>query len=427
MVFSLTFLSPIAHQIKTEIPLFVIQVHLHCPHDHVASVPDCLPHVHQAVTLTDLYSVLHRIISVSPDTSLLHVHVGPVYGNYSVEAYRASSVFHMPVNTGPTYNQTKTKIATISASVKKKDKGLMKAEDLMETFMRTVLHNATWSVRAFDFKSSRAEHSSGLLLQAGFSLFDPSAPKVSAGKKKGKKEVTPRTIAVQTKHLCDSSVSPYKSQETSNNNATSASANVEEKLSRETKVPQCQNLLAEIKAEGRAHWDAQVLTIDVNPPHSFFSQQASGSSPASSDVARKGALSGTEIPSSASISKHSSLGVLLHLDLVFMRPKIILVRLAASSSKGLAMDVATADRFLRQNGYITSQHRGAECGESRLVRIPSNSNTAAEHNDKAASSTASTPVESHAAHSNSHSATVHFACVWGLRVNEFEFYPNLLT
>lgn len=392
----------------------------------MASVPDCLPHVHQAVTLTDLYSVLHRIISVSPDPSLLHVHVGPLYGNYSVEAYRASSVYHMPVYTGPTYNQTKAKISTKSTSSKKKSKDQKKTEDMVDTFVRTVLHNATWSVRVFDFKSSRVEHSSGLLLQAGFSLFDPSAPKVSAGKKKGKKEITPRTIAVLTKHLCDSSASPYKSQESSN--ITSAAAAIaEDRTPSEKKVPQCQGLLAEIKAEGRAHWDAQVLTIDVNPPHSFFSQHSSTNSAGSSDVAKKGALSSSEASSSASISKHSSLGVLLHLDLVFMRPKIILVRLAASSSKGLAADVTTADRFLRQNGYLTSQHTGAEYGESRLVRIPSNSNTAentGHSNEKTGSAT--TPALSHST-TQTHSATVHFACVWGLRVNEFEFYPNLLT
>jgi hypothetical protein len=394
------------------------QVHRRCPADHLAYLADCVPHVHEVTTLPDLYAVLHRIISVSPDPSLLYVHVGAMHGDLALEAYKRSCAYNKGFYLGDTAAAGNVTVAAppqrqpVLTSGARGGRGRA-AEDVVQTLSLILLHNSSWSLRAYDYKLSRVESTARTLVGAGFKLVAEGTPDAgeAAKKKKGKKEPVQRTLAARVKHFCDAERSPYK-------NAGVATVKDEhvQVSSSSSAGPGCESVLLEIKSEGRAHWDAQIIVVDVTPPDSFSSTgyNVSGPPPAK------------ELPTvlTSAISKHSSLGVLLNLDLVFMRPKILFVRLAASSTAKLGADSATADRFLRQNGYLTGQYSGPECGNSRIARFhpqqlhPHHPPQQQKQSRRRASAAAASVITT---------AVVYFNCVWGLRVNEFEFFPNLLT
>jgi lipopolysaccharide biosynthesis glycosyltransferase len=377
------------------------QVARRCPSDTLAYLQDCVAHVKEAPTLPALMATLHRIVSVSPDPSLLYIHIGAVHGNLSRAAYEQSGYYNIPhiLNENSTYTPT---IGTGSS--------VSKAEDMVEAITRTLLHNSSWSLRAYDYKLSRVERSAELLKAGGFAppAEGAAAPDSKKGKK-GKKEPPARTVAVRLKHFCDSERSPYKPAGRDGGpsgvaDTTSVGRSLTTAGSGGPRA--CESVLAEIKSEGRAHWDAQVIVVDVAPPSSFPQVPAGGG--AAGPVLGGRGTAGHTAQEAATVSKHTSLGVLLNLDLVFMRPKVLLVRLAAGAGRKLREDAELAHRFLRQNGYLTAQHSGPECGDSRLTHVHGNSN-------RSSNSSSSAVV------------TVRFTCLWGLRVNEFEFFPNLLT
>jgi lipopolysaccharide biosynthesis glycosyltransferase len=387
------------------------QVHRRCPADHLAYLADCVPHMHEVAALPDLFAVLHRIISVSPDPSLLYIHVGAMHGNLALDAYKSSSAYNKGfylgnAAAGNTTSEGPSKRRPILGT-----KAKTEVEDAVQTLSLILLHNSSWSLRAYDYKLSRVESTANALAGAGFKLLADGAVEASEAskKKKGKKEPPQRTLAARVKHFCDAERSPYKSAVPAAAGATAVKEEAEQASG--SAGPGCESVLLEIKSEGRAHWDAQVIVIDVTPPDSFASIGYNVSAPPPAK----------EVPTvlTSTISKHSSLGVLLNLDLVFMRPKIIFVRLAASSTAKLGADTATADRFLRQNGYLTGRHSGPECGSSRITRFP----PAHQHSTHAAHRRASAATTTGVVTT----AVVYFNCVWGLRVNEFEFFPNLLT
>lgn len=80
-----------------------------------------------------------------------------------------------------------------------------------------------------------------------------------------------------------------------------------------------------------------------------------------------------------------SLGVLWNLDLTFMRPKFVFARLYAASREEVEVEVAIAERRLKQSGYVASSER--DTCSSPLPLSPSR---------------------------------LQYACVWGVRLNTFE-------
>ena len=398
------------------------QVHKRCPNDRLAYVAECLPHVLEVHRLSDLYAVLHRITSVSPDPSLLYIHIGALHGDLSQEAYQKSSAYNKPYylgNSSATADTSASPAQPIFASSSKTITDQNQEEDLIQVLSQIMLHNSSWSLRAFDYKTSRVEQSAQLLQSAGFQILSPEAAAAEKNRKKGKKEAVKRTLSVRLKHFCDSEHSPYKDTNSSHpenaalkNNTVAAAASASSG---------CESVLLEIKAEGRAHWDAQTIIVDVTPPQSFVPVKLQSSTSIHDDAGN----------TAVSISKHSSLGALLHLDLVFMRPKLIVVRLAASSASKLHRDTSTALRFLRQNGYLPAEYASAECGVSRTTMLHPHYHmhdiSGSSSSDSGSSSTGSSSSSSNKLSTGFVPVTVHFNCVWGLRINEFEFFPNLLV
>ena len=95
---------------------------------------------------------------------------------------------------------------------------------------------------------------------------------------------------------------------------------------------------------GKKHWDAQVIVIDMHPPNNNNSSHRHLT--IESQLTNKRQLtkkSQLTNKSQLTKSKHSrrftSLGVLLNLDLTFMRPKLIFVRLLISSSSSSSSSI----------------------------------------------------------------------------------------
>lgn len=172
------------------------QVYTKCPLDHMAYVADCLPHVHRVYTIQDLYAMILKIISVSADTSLLYLHIGQLNSDVSHASYTKGPVFGVPYfnpayvfNTNDTSGGGDSKIAAhdisattaVGAASSKSKHTAVKpfslqaspVHDMIDTIARVMLHNATWSVRVYDYKISRVEHSAAALTKAGFTLFNP--------------------------------------------------------------------------------------------------------------------------------------------------------------------------------------------------------------------------------------------------------------
>jgi lipopolysaccharide biosynthesis glycosyltransferase len=442
-----------------------------CPADQVAYTAECVAHVHKADTVHALVQLVQRIVGVSRDPSLLYAHVGGVHGDFSQSAYQqwASSSQYAK----------SSKLQTKKKSVFNESSALLdplaslpppKTSDLFENLFRLMLHNSSLSVRGYDFKSSRADQALTLIKESGFPNAMHAIPGSDPSKKgKGKKEKPVRTIVWQTKRLCDNPTSPYREKVDPNgSNSTVGTVVYKSPLRIDVagtnpvfKVHQlsssdssaaagpalkpCASMLAEIKGEGRAHWDPQIIVIDTNSPQSH---------PAPTHVSSAASGGGDKTqkhqPEEQHLFgfKHSSLGVLLNLDLIFMRPKIILLRLASVSREKLSKDLYIADRFLRQNGYMSTffhsmgggtddKNKHEKVTGSALLSGKSNLLPHSSDYDQEVRSWCGGPVAIHKSEtgtvadtslktSGDSMLTVEFACIWGVRVNEFEFFPNLL-
>ena len=108
---------------------------------------------------------------------------------------------------------------------------------------------------------------------------------------------------------------------------------------------------------GKKHWDAQVIVIDMHPPNnnnSSHSKHTKNYSQLMRDrhltrdrqltnkrqLTKKSQLTNkSQLTKSKHSRRFTSLGVLLNLDLTFMRPKLIFVRLLISSSSSSSSSI----------------------------------------------------------------------------------------
>lgn len=395
------------------------QVAHKCPQeDKLAYVKECVSHVLSAASIQDLFHVIWQIIQVSQEPALLYLHIGPLHGNLTINKYRdlLQSVQNPPHQQSNTRKSTLRKSQTLSAAQgdddyhsdatsnapsvefntsywEKASAGFrlgFSGDDLVETIDRLVLHESAWSFRNFDHKSQRIESSKSILHTASSNL--PTL--VGANRKR---DTPKRTFEAGLKHLCDAIGSRFKFRVPKNSRAVNSEASNNISASfidassldlDETGIVagiKCVGLLEELKAAGHKHWDVQAIVIDVNPPHN-----TKAPSSASQPVLTYG-----NSHTNTFSTKHTSVGVLLNLDLVFMRPKFIFVRIATVAIK-MQHDTSIAKRHLQRSGYIVNEFIGPQCGTSWAV--------------------------SHARHVT----MIQYACVWGIRVNTFEFYKGLL-
>ncbi|KAJ1424688.1 hypothetical protein B484DRAFT_96591 [Ochromonadaceae sp. CCMP2298] len=340
------------------------QVSLKCPTHDTAYLAECVPHTLKSDSVQDLFILLGRLMGISPDPSLLYLRIGSLHGDLSREQ------FSQPVSFLSTSNSTSTTPSPTSTSTF--------TSDIVQSLDRTLLHNSSWSVRVYDYRASRAQMSAALLGNAGITV-DPE----EEGKGKGKNGKKVRSVGVRARHLCAGLVQVGVLNGT--------------RMGGDRALGGCVSLLGDVKGEGGAHWDAQVIVIDANPPYGIGGEGGGGGGV----VGRRRISTGTSDTSStpndrsSRRQKHTSLGVLLNLDLVFMRPKVIFLRIAATGNL-VQRDVTEAHRHLRQSGFLTSSYTGPECGASRRRG------------------------------EGAVAATYEYVCVWGVRVNEFEFFPNML-
>lgn len=183
--------------------------------------------------------------------------------------------------------------------------------DLITQFDKEILFNSSWSWRIFDSNSNRSKSSEVLLHQ--------SWPESS--NKKGKQ--TKRSLIVINSLVCDGSDALGTDghipviERTANSimfQHVDKGGNIDPSTSL---ASPCFSALTSIKLEKtkprKAHWDVMAVGIDVLP--SFGRERA------------------------------SSLGALKSLELEFLRPKFIIVRL------GRIREVIEATRFLDRHGY----------------------------------------------------------------------------
>jgi hypothetical protein len=222
----------------------------------------------------------------------------------------------------------------------------------------------------YDYKFTHIAHTNHVLASSGANIIDKS------GNTKYTKH--DRTYQVQLRHLC-SNISAITATTSAENVDTTSSISMEKKcvdllqdLRNEgddepiTLLCHCAHIACSFSMTGKKHWDAQVIVIDMHPPNnsSSHSKPTKNSSQltrdrqlivesqfmkdtAKSQLTNKSLLaSKSELTSKRQLAsksqpaktfKSSSLGILLNLDLNYLRPKLIFVRMVIINHSAILM------------------------------------------------------------------------------------------
>jgi hypothetical protein len=313
---------------------------------------------------------MQQIATISDDETLEYVHVGPLHGDLSRSRYDDDLKVIQSRNSSSTSSGSH-----VAAGL-----------DFIEIFDRHALHNASWSFRNYDCLHHTL---CDTLLNSAVDTVYVSPKTVAAAqgdlakaaaksKKKGQAVDVPviptnqlrfggkRSFLVFKKPLCGGVVSTGSNQTIATSTTASGS---------------CVSLVEDVRARGKKHWDVVGVVIDIGPPGDlFFSHSPGGNT--------EGNAAKVEIPIIVGGDRSTSLNVLLGLDLVFMRPKFIFVRLTANSVAELERDAKTATKFLTRNGFVAQQESEGYC------------------------------------HNRAKSGGLVHACIWGTRLNAFEIMKD---
>jgi lipopolysaccharide biosynthesis glycosyltransferase len=360
-----------------------------CPREGLISeIVHCAKHIPKPSNWSAFLEVVKSVANMSPDAASLVLHIG------GVDTEMVSSADF-------SYS------APSDSSAKGILTGANGVKSVMHSIVRYVLYHSPWSVKVFDGIEGRLKQSTDTLSAS----LDPSSGlnitsfmkssmtnkrrRVLRGKHSPKKSWTDATRKTSTKRLLSTAVFDICDGHDDYSNVVAPIGDACNKDTFEPSYEQnarvnayeskeiCKSVLQHIKAQGNKHWDVIGITIDYQP-----SEQRPWS---------------------------SSLGVLRNLDLVFMRPKFIVVRVgspllhlqltkpsSACSPRGrrtLFDDVKEVQRILLRSGYQSYVDATNSCDRKDTV---SNDTHGSKH------------------HTTEHSPEL-FACVWGTRVTSIEF------
>lgn len=335
------------------------QVAAKCGHDKLVYAEACVQHIPVVTRVGPLVDLLAQIIDKNRDETLEFVHIGPVHGDLTLNAYHADT-------------------AALSSSSGTKF-------DLIEMLDRLALHNSSWSYRGFDCIDATtcdATLNKGvdtiLVSPRTVKAAQSDIAKANAKAKKKGVELTPlvvpdnqlrfggkRNFLVLGKYVC-AGVGPFGL----NSTAAAAAAAVYPPVV----LDGCETLVDVVRAEGKKHWDVVAIVIDKTPLAAKQAGTNADKTVLEHRVSKGGAV--------------TSLRALLGLDLIYMRPKLIVVRLMAQTETQLAADVLTASRFLSRNGFNVHPETEGHCTGGHDV------------------------------------AGSFYSCIWGTRLNTFELITN---
>jgi len=336
------------HRLNTYTPwaTAVKRLWLSCPNLNINQKSQnphpCHEHIPDANSLHDFVSLIEKVILKNNDPSVFVLRIGGVATNLklqgaipgkAVNEFLYNGTYLQPIEEQPTLGrnfgavQTKEKegvpfpgynMNVNSYSTTKK------AIDSISLLDQLVLHGSRWSVKFYDRDEQTMSKTKATLSAAGFVPSD--APKAGT-----KAKFPARSLVMHKINLCDESqfLNDQMVEDVKDPNASRGSSDA-------SYSPHCTSALEEIKAHGNKHWDVIGIIIDYQPTSAF--------------------------------PKMSSLGALKYLDLTFLRPKFILVRIGEpleqwlpkaqdmqkwnGKKKTIWDDAREAMKILSRNGYM---------------------------------------------------------------------------
>jgi len=214
-----------------------------------------------------------------------------------------------------------------------------KTIDSINLLDQIILYGSRWSVKFFHKDVQSLANTKQSLSEAGFVAND--SPKIGT-----KAKFPVRSLVLHNMNLCDESQFQDDKMVEDVKDVNAARGSSDANYS-----PHCTSALEEIKNNGNKHWDVIGITIDYQPTSNF--------------------------------PKMSSLGVLKYLDLNFLRPKFVLIRVGEplepwlpkaqeidkwkGKKKTIWDDAREAMKILSRNGYMAYIDQEGYCNTGVCV------------------------------------------------------------
>ena len=119
-------------------------MHEKCPHDTVAYLPACLPHIYRAENMSDfLLNILWKIATISDDEQMLIVHYGMLRGNLNRSAFlEHSALLHLSMQADNTTSNNWSD--NVNSYIRNH-------VDVVQLLRLMILHNSSWSFRSYEY------------------------------------------------------------------------------------------------------------------------------------------------------------------------------------------------------------------------------------------------------------------------------------